>query len=54
MTNRTGNKNIAQQRSKADEKAEKATNTAMEAIKRQVARANYRNAFECQPTSRTA
>ena len=53
MTNRIGNKDVAQQRSKADKKAEKATNIAMEAIKKDVAQAKYRNAVKGQPTSRT-
>lgn len=49
MTHRIGNKDVAQQRSKADKKAEKATNVAMEAVKKEVAKAKYRNAVKGQP-----
>ena len=49
MTHRIGNKDVAQQRSKADKKAEKKTNVAMEAIKKEVAKAKYRNAVKGQP-----
>ncbi len=49
MTHRIGNKDVAQQRSKADKEAEKATNVAMEAVKKAVAKAKYRNAVKGQP-----
>lgn len=49
MTNRIGNKDVAQQRSKADKKAEKKTNIALEAVKKEVAKAKYRNAVKGQP-----
>ena len=49
MTHRIGNKDVAQQRSKADKKAEKKTNIEMEAVKKEVARAKYRNAVKGQP-----
>lgn len=49
MTNRIGNKDVAQQRSKADKKAEKKTNIAKEAIKNDIAKAKYRNAVKGQP-----
>ena len=49
MTHRIGNKGVAQQRSKADKKAEKQTNIAMEAAKKAVAKAKYRNAVKGQP-----
>lgn len=49
MTNRIGNKDVAQQRSKADKKAEKKTNVAMEAVKKEQAKARYRNAVKGQP-----
>ncbi|GAC1426397.1 MAG: hypothetical protein NVSMB6_26690 [Burkholderiaceae bacterium] len=54
MTHRIGNKDVAQQRSKAAKKAEKKTNVAMEVIKKTVAKAKYRNAVKGQPSSRTA
>ena len=53
MTHRIGNKDVAQQRSKADKKAEKATNIAMEAVKKATAKAKYRNAVKGQPSSQT-
>lgn len=43
MTNRIGNKDVAQQRSKADKKQMKQENIAREAIKKAVAKAKYRN-----------
>lgn len=53
MTNRIGNKDVAQQRSKADKKAEKKSNIAMEAIKKAVARGKYRNAVKGHAGTRT-
>lgn len=49
MTNRIGNKDVAQQRSKADKKAEKKMNIALETEKKIVAKAKYRNAVKGQP-----
>lgn len=43
MTNRIGNKDVAQQRSKADKKIMKQENIAREAIKKATAKAKYRN-----------
>lgn len=43
MTNRIGNKDVAQQRSKADKKIMKQENIAREAIKKAVAKAKYHN-----------
>lgn len=50
MTNRIGNKDVAQQRSKADKKAIKRMNVAREEIKRSLAAARYRNAVKNRPT----
>ncbi len=49
MTNRIGNKDVAQQRGKADKKAEKKANIALEAVKKETAKAKYRNAVKGQP-----
>ena len=49
MTNRIGNKDVAQHRSKADKKAIKRMNIAREAIKQALAAARYRNAVKNQP-----
>lgn len=43
MTKRIGNKDIAQQRGKAEKKDIKRTNIAREAVKQATARAKYRN-----------
>lgn len=43
MTNRIGNKDVAQQRSKADKKIMKQENIAREAVKKATAKAKYRN-----------
>lgn len=43
MTNRVGNKDIAQHRSKADKKRIKQDNIIREAIKKAAAKALYRN-----------
>lgn len=43
MTNRIGNKDVAQQRSKAEKLRIKKDNIAREAIKKAVAKAKYRN-----------
>ncbi len=51
MTNRIGNKDVAQQRSKADKKAIKAANIAREAVKKADAKARYRNAVKGQSTT---
>ena len=50
MTNRIGNKDVAQQRSKADKKEIKRMNVAREAIKKALAAARYRNAVKKHPT----
>lgn len=49
MTNRIGNKDVAQQRSKSEKARIKAQNIASEALKRDEARAKYRNAVKGQP-----
>jgi hypothetical protein len=49
MTNRIGNKDVAQQRSKADKKEEKKANVVREAVKKVNAAAKYRNAVKGQP-----
>lgn len=46
MTHRIGNKDVAQQRSKADKKEEKRANIAREAIKKEIAKEKYRNAVK--------
>ena len=43
MTNRIGNKDVAQQRSKEEKRSIKADNIAREAIKKATAKAKYRN-----------
>lgn len=54
MTNRIGNKNVAQLRGKQERKEMKAANRAREAIKREEARAKYRNAVKGQPLTASA
>lgn len=49
MTNRIGNKDIAQHRSKDEKKRIRASNIAMEAEKRAIARAKYRNDIKGRP-----
>jgi hypothetical protein len=49
MTHRIGNKDIAQQRSKADKKEIKRANIAREAIKKEIAKEKYRNAVKGRP-----
>ncbi|WP_180278930.1 hypothetical protein [Janthinobacterium sp. BJB304] len=49
MTNRIGNKDVAQQRSKSEKARIKAQNIAAEAVKKAEARAKYRNAVRGQP-----
>jgi len=43
MTNRIGNKDVAQHRSKEEKQRIKADNIAREAVRRDAARAKYRN-----------
>jgi hypothetical protein len=43
MTNRIGNKDVAQHRSKDEKRRIKADNIAREAVKKQAAKAKYRN-----------
>ena len=43
MTNRIGNKDVAQQRSKEEKARIKRSNIEMEALKKAVAKAKYRN-----------
>ena len=43
MTNRIGNKDVAQQRSKEEKRRIKVDNIAREAIKKAAAKAKYRN-----------
>lgn len=52
MTNRIGNKDVAQQRSKQDKIEIKKMNVAREAIKKAVAKARYRNAVKGQSDAR--
>lgn len=54
MTNRIGNKNVAQLRGKQERKEIKAANRAREAVKREEARAKYRNAVKGQPLTASA
>jgi len=54
MTNRVGNKNVAQLRGKQERKEMKEANRAREAIKRAEARAKYRNAVKGQPQTASA
>ncbi len=49
MTNRIGNKDVAQHRSKADKKAIKRMNIAREAIKQALAAARYNKAVKNHP-----
>lgn len=49
MTNRIGNKDIAQHRGKAEKKDIKRTNIAREAIKKAIAASKYRNQIRNQP-----
>ncbi|MGK5060601.1 hypothetical protein ACQ4WY_27055 [Janthinobacterium sp. LB2P49] len=49
MTNRIGNKDVAQQRSKSEKARIKAQNIASEAVKKTEARARYRSAVKGQP-----
>lgn len=49
MTNRIGNKDIAQHRGKAEKKDIKRTNIAREAIKKAIAASKYRNQVRKQP-----
>lgn len=49
MTNRIGNKDVAQQRSKSEKARIKAQNIASEAVKMAEAKARYRNAVRGQP-----
>lgn len=51
MTNRIGNKDVAQQRSKSEKARIKAQNIASEAVKMAEAKAKYRNAVRRQPAS---
>ncbi|WP_167238611.1 hypothetical protein [Massilia genomosp. 1] len=50
MTNRIGNKDIAQHRGKAEKKDIKRTNIAREAIKKAIAASKYRNQVRNQPS----
>ena len=49
MSNRIGNMDVAQQRSKSEKARIKAQNIASEAVKQAVARAKYRNAVKGRP-----
>jgi hypothetical protein len=49
MTKRIGNKDEAQHRGKEEKKQIKRANIAREAIKKEVARAKYRNQVRNQP-----
>ena len=51
MTNRIGNKDIAQQRSKSEKARVKASNIATEAVKKAIAKEKYRNAVKGQPAT---
>jgi len=54
MTNRIGNKHVAQLRGKQERKEMKEANRARESIKRAEARAKYRNAVKGQPLTASA
>jgi hypothetical protein len=54
MTNRVGNKNVAQLRGKQERKEMKEANRAREAVKRAEARAKYRNAVKGQAQTASA
>lgn len=49
MSNRIGNNDVAQQRSKREQAHIKAHNAAREAVKKAAARARYRDAVKGQP-----
>lgn len=49
MTNRIGNKDVAQHRSKAEKLRIKADNIARETVKKLIAKDKYRNAIKGQP-----
>jgi hypothetical protein len=49
MTKRIGNKDEAQHRGKQEKKETKRTNIAREAVKKEVAKAKYRNQVKNQP-----
>ena len=49
MTNRIGNKDVAQQRSKEDKRIIKLANIAREAVKKAAARDKYQNAVKGYP-----
>lgn len=49
MTNRIGNKDVAQHRSKQEKKRIYQDNVALEAEKKAIARAKYRNAVKNHP-----
>lgn len=49
MTNRIGNKDQAQLRSKEEKKETKRANIAREAIKKSIAKSKYRNLVKNQP-----
>lgn len=49
MTNRIGNKDVAQHRSKEEKRRIKADNIAAEAVKKDAAAAKYRNAVKGRP-----
>lgn len=51
MTNRIGNKDIAQQRSKSEKARIKASNIANEAVKKAIAKEKYRNAVKGKSAS---
>ena len=52
MTNRIGNKDVAQQRSKEEKKRIKASNIAMEAVNKEKAAAKTKNAVKGKPTAK--
>ncbi len=54
MTNRIGNKDVAQHRSKDEKKRIKNENIAREALKKLAAKAKYRNAVKGQANSPAA
>ncbi|CAN5304923.1 hypothetical protein BH11PSE11_BH11PSE11_11480 [soil metagenome] len=54
MTNRIGNKDEAQHRSKQEKKETKISNIAREAVKKAVAKAKYRNAVKGRPAQDSA
>ncbi|MES2263128.1 MAG: hypothetical protein V4724_31780 [Pseudomonadota bacterium] len=54
MTNRIGNKDVAQHRSKEEKKRIKQANIASEAVKKAAAKAKYHNEIKGRPSASQA